>query len=206
MACWRRDGSCARRFAPSRCGRGCTRHWSRRRCRSACRRHVMSRQMRWPRRNRLAVAMISMAYSTTSPGFTGLPALARQRMPRLPRLRALRIERAQRRLEPAARQLALGQIGRHAALAFARGLHRDVGADVLEHHDPVGVVLVDRGPQVEHDRAGDQRVLAQRLGHVAQALDLGRLRRRHLHEGVGRDEIVDAAGRERLRPSAAPMS
>ena len=44
---------------------------------------------------------------------------ARQRVPRPPRLGAVGIERAVRGLEPAARDLALGQVRRQLALAFA---------------------------------------------------------------------------------------
>jgi hypothetical protein len=74
---------------------------------------------------------------------------ARKRMPRPPRLRALRIERAVRGLQPAAGQFALGQIGGNLSLARPRGVHRNVGADVLEDDDPVGVVPVDGGVEVQ---------------------------------------------------------
>ncbi len=78
-----------------------------------------------------------------------------------------------RGLEPAAGELALGQVCRQLALALAHRAHRHVGADVLEDDDPVGVVLVDRGEEVEHDRAGDQQVLRQRLAQIAQPLRSG---------------------------------
>src|SRR6516165_11298072 len=57
-----------------------------------------------------------------------------QRVPRTPWQGSSRIERAVRRLEPAARELALVQPGRDVALAFARGLHAHIGPYVLEYH------------------------------------------------------------------------
>ena len=74
-----------------------------------------------------------------------------------------------RSLEPAAGQFALGQIARNFALAFAHRAHRDVRADIFEDDEPVGVVLIDRGEQIEHRRAGDQHILRQRIGQIAQA-------------------------------------
>src|SRR5262249_3949020 len=73
-------------------------------------------------------------------GNDGLAGRARERVPRPAGQRSRRIDGAMGRLEPAARELAFVQAGRDLALAFARGLHAHVRADVLENDDPIGVV------------------------------------------------------------------
>src|SRR5712671_2549709 len=110
--------------------------------------------------------------------------VAGQRMPRLPWLRPLWIESPMRSLEPAACQLALMNIAGKLPLALAYRPYGCIGPDVLERDDPVGVVLVNLGEQVEHRWSGDQQVLRQRIGHIAQGLHHIGLRRRHLHEGI----------------------
>src|SRR6516165_10340589 len=149
--------------------------------------------------------MISMAYSLISPGTTGL--------------RAARVSGCHGRpgsdrfgstarwdVEPAAREFAFVQAGRDVALAFARGLHADVRTHVLQNHDPVGVVLVDRGVEMKHTRAGDGDVVGERLAEIAQFLDAVGLARRHLRERVGGLVIVCARWRERLGGEALPAS
>ena len=95
-------------------------------------------------------------------------------------------------------ELALGQIFRHFALSLAHAQDRNVGTDVLEDDDPVGVVLIDRGIKRQRDWAGHQHVVRQQFGHVAQALDGAGLRRRHLHEGVRRLRFGRARRRDRV--------
>src|SRR5262249_13332652 len=106
---------------------------------------------------------------------------ARERMPRAARQRALHVDGAMRGLEPAAGKLAFGKTGGQLALTVARGWHEFVRADILEHHNEVGVVLIDRGEQVEHTRSGDGQILSERLAQIAQLLDLIGLARRHLY-------------------------
>ena len=72
------------------------------------------------------------------------------------------------RLEPAAGEFPLMQTRRDVALAFTRGLHTRVRADVLEDDDPIGVVLIDRGIKKKHARARDGQVLGQRLAQIAR--------------------------------------
>ena len=136
-------------------------------------------------------------------GLDRLPGFARQRMPRPPRLGAFGIDGAMRGLEPAAGQFALRQVVRNVHLARPRGAHRHVRPDVFQDDDPVGVVLVDRGVEVERAGTDHQRVFGQRIGHVAQPRDLVGLRRRHLHERVGLEPAVrapGASGSARRRP------
>ena len=98
------------------------------------------------------------------------------------------------------------QAGGDVALAFARGLHARVRTHVLQNHDPVGIVLVDRGIEMKHARAGDGDVVGQRLAEIAQFLDAVGLARRHLRERVGGLVIVCARWRERLGGEALPAS
>ncbi len=89
-------------------------------------------------------------------------------------------------------------------LALAHRPYRCVRPDILERDDPIGVVLVDLGEQVEHRWSGDQHVLRQRIGHVAQGLHHIGLRRRHLHKGIRRQLVVDAPRRERRGAKPLP--
>jgi hypothetical protein len=80
---------------------------------------------------------------------------AGERMPRPPRLGALRINRAVRGFQPAAGQFALGEAVGISTSPGPRRMHRNVRADILENDDPVGVVLVDGGIEVQRQRADD---------------------------------------------------
>src|SRR5262249_17494250 len=96
--------------------------------------------------------------------------LAGQAMPRSPWLRSLWIEGAVRSFEPTACQLPFMNIAGKLPLALAHRTYRCVGSDVFERYDPVRIVLVDSREQDEHRRSGDQHVLRQRIGHIAQGL------------------------------------
>ena len=87
---------------------------------------------------------------------------------------------------------------RHFALAFADAHYRDIGTDILKDHDPVGVVLIDRGIERHYDRSGDYDIVRQRIGHIAQPLYRRGLRRRHLYESVRRLRLGDARRRDRV--------
>ena len=137
-------------------------------------------------------------------GYDRLARRARERMPRPAGQRPRRIDGAMGRLEPAARELAFVQAGCDIALAFAGGLHADVGPHVLEDDDPVGVVLVDRREEVEHARPRDGDVFGQRLAQIAQLLDPVGLARRHLRERVRRLVVVGARRQRTARWSDAP--
>src|SRR5262245_13068577 len=92
-------------------------------------------------------------------GNDGLAGRAREWVPRPAGQRSLRIDGVMGRLEPAAREFAFVQAPRDVALAFARGLHAHIRADVLENDDPIGIVLVDRGVEMKHARPGDSDVV-----------------------------------------------
>ena len=157
---------------------------------------AISTQMRWPRRNRLAVARISTAYSVISPGLTFCCASrVKGCHGRHGLVRAL-IDGAMRRLEPTARQLAFVKIGRQLAFTLAARAYRWIRSNVLQGDEPVRVVLVDLGKQVEHRRACDENIRRKRIGHVPEPLHRIGLGGRHLHKRVGRKLVLGTRRRE----------
>ena len=92
-------------------------------------------------------------------GHDGLVCRARERMPGPAGQRSLLIDRPVGGLEPAAGELAFVQTSGDVALAFPRSLHANVGPHVLEDDNPVGIVLVDLGVEIEHARARDGEIL-----------------------------------------------
>ncbi len=92
-------------------------------------------------------------------GLDRLDRLARELVERFPWFRPHWIERPIGSLQPAPRQLALRKIARHEPFAFARRAHGNIGADVLEHDDPVCVGLVDGCIERQGDRPGDQEIM-----------------------------------------------
>ena len=150
--------------------------------------------------------MISMAYSLISPGTTGLRASRVSGCQGFPALSASGSIGAMRRLQPAARDFALVQIRpAHRARLRARSCTRDVRPDILQDDDPVGVVLIDRGEQVERDRPRDQHVVraADRSGSAASGSALvcvGGI----CTNASGGTELVGARRRERLGAQPLP--
>src|SRR5262249_3548496 len=136
----------------------------------------------------------------------GLVCRARQWMPGPAGQRSFLIDRPVGGLEPAAGELAFVQTSGDVTLTFPRGLHADVGSYVLEDDDPVGIVLVDRGVEIEHARARDGKVLGERLAQIAQHLNSIGLARRHLRERVGSLEVVGARRRKRLCRQTFPAT
>src|SRR6266446_5772315 len=166
---------------------------------------AISTQIRWPRLNSLAVAMISIAYSLISSGATGL---------RAARVSGCHGRPGSDRFASIARWDALSQPrvsfpfvqARNVALAFARGLHAHVRTDVLENDDPISVVLVDRRVEMKHARAGDGDIFGQWVAAITQLLNTVGLARRHLHEGIGRLVIVRARRHKRLGGEPLPAA
>jgi len=70
-------------------------------------------------------------------------------------------------LEPATGELALGQVWTERRAHPRAPCATDTsGADVLEDHDPVRIVLVDGCVERQRDGTHDRHVVRQRLGHV----------------------------------------
>src|SRR6476661_8459704 len=137
----------------------------------------------------------------------GSSRILRKPVERLPGPGALLIESPVGRFQPAPRQLAFGQRRRNIAFTLARGTNGDVGPYILEHDNPVGVLLIDCREQRQRDWADDGDVVRQGIGHVAQPLDLRRPGHRHLRENVGlarcRSEL--GGGSWRLGRQSLPM-
>ena len=169
----------------------CIRRWWRRLRRSACPCSMISTQMRWPRRNRLAVAMISIVVFGDFARRDFFCACAGQRCHGFHGRERFRIERAMRGLEPAPCQFALRQIFRDFALALAHGAHRDVRSDVLERSRS-SWCRPDRSRRTGSAPRGPaiSTIFRQRVAQIAQALHPVGLRRRHLHERVGRQFVL----------------
>src|SRR4029077_13376642 len=74
---------------------------------------------------------------------------------------------------------------RDISFTLTRGTNRDVWPHVLEHDNPVSVLLINRRVQRQRDRASHGDVARQWIGHVPKTLDLRRPRHRHLRENIG---------------------
>ena len=70
------------------------------------------------------------------------------------------------------------------SFTLARGEHRNVGPDILQHDNPIRISLINRSVQRQRDWAGDDDIVRQGIGHVPQTLDLRRPRHRHLREDI----------------------
>ena len=60
-------------------------------------------------------------------------------------------------LQPSARQFALGKIFRELPLALTYRSDRNIGADIFERHEPIGVVLVNFSEQVQDGRSHNEK-------------------------------------------------
>ena len=83
---------------------------------------------------------------------------------------------------------------RRAQRAVADQRHtRAVGQDVAELDQEICVLCVDRGPQMQLDRAGDLTRHREAGGLVDQTVDLSGDGRRHVRETIGRQIAVRLA-------------
>src|SRR5512139_1619522 len=104
-------------------------------------------------------------------------------MKRTPRQRLLLIHCPMGSLEPPPGYFSLGYLWA-LHLSLSSRLNRYIRTDIFEDDDPIGILLVNRCPEMERERARDFYVLRKRIGHISQFLCRPRLGKRHLSKTI----------------------